>query len=168
MNILDIVHKTKIENFTPIKHKILDAIDSMGKFSYEYKDQKITNTDWHLPNNIDRTYWPYVIDYIEQHHNTISQQLEYKEISIKNFWFQQYDIGDWHGLHLHRDCVFSNVVYIENSIGTTFVYKKKEYTVPVEEGTILTFPTFLIHGSKPNPGPRKTIIAYNSDPQTIY
>ena len=61
-------------------------------------------------------------------------------------------------------------MYIEldsSSPQTSFSYMDNEYKVDVTEGDIITFPSFLSHGSRPNTGPRKTVIGFNSDIQSM-
>ena len=60
--------------------------------------------------------------------------------------------------------MFSNVYYVELPDGaakTSFLVGGEELSVEVEEGCILSFPTTLLHCSKPNKGGRKTVVVAN-------
>jgi uncharacterized RmlC-like cupin family protein len=93
-----------------------------------------------------------------------------EHVILSNYWFQQYENGDYHGTHVH-DTPFSSVYYIElpgESPRTTLKLFGKEYQIEVQEGDILTFPGFIPHESKENKNTRKTIIAFNSTYEERY
>ncbi len=148
-----------------IKQKILDAILSMGIHSNIECGQKISNTDWHLSPNTKRPYWEIIASLLEQHHSSIEGNFTTgKKIQTRNYWFQQYGLNDFHEWHLH-DSAFSNIYYVELPYGsaTTFRSTAGEFTINVEEGDLITFPSIFEHCSKPNKNNEtKTVIAYNS------
>ena len=92
-----------------------------------------------------------------------------KDILIKNIWFQQYKKGDSHSWHTHPDCMLSNIFYLEKPPGTDtefFNYETQQLYAPikVDEGSLLVFPSYISHRSKPNPSDkRKTIISFNTN-----
>ena len=152
-------------NHGEIKPKILDAIASMGEHSLIEAKQKIFNTDWHLNSNYARPYWSIVFPLVAQHHKNIEDCFSgNEEIKTQNYWFQQYKLNDHHDWHSHAT-MFSNIYYVslpQNSV-TTFSFNKKEFTIEVQEGDIVTFPSVFEHCSKPNTTQEiKTIISYNS------
>ena len=166
IDINSLVHITQIPNFEIFKTDTLDAIKSMNRYSINGVGQNISNTDWHLDPNMYRPYWNTICPEINRHNNRLQRKLNLHSITTGKFWFQQYETGDYHSWHTHNGSTFSNVIYIElgtNSPKTSFLYMNKEYTVNVNEGEILTFPSFLAHGSKPNTGARKTIVSFNSN-----
>lgn len=147
---------------------ILNLIDSMGKYSVEESHQRIKNTDYYMPNTMDRKYWPKCSEIFQRHWDEMDRKhfVGLAKTFPVNFWFQQYQTGDYHGWHLHPSCLFSNVYYVElSSEGsrTTFLIDGKEISIEVSEGDIISFPTSLLHCSKPNKNGRKTVIVANTN-----
>ena len=66
----------------------------------------------------------------------------------------------------HPNTQFTNIYYLElpDSLYKTEVkdINNNILEFDAKEGDILTIPSHLIHGSKPNSNKRKTIISYNS------
>jgi hypothetical protein len=161
----------KVKNHTQIKEDILKNIQLMGKFSIVqtsslYKRcQKISHTDYHMSSAQFRPYFPIIEPILREHHNLLTQSLNISvEVILSNFWFQQYETGDYHGMHVH-DTPFSSVYYVDLPTGsakTTLTLFGKEYEIPVEEGDILTFPGFIPHESKENKSATKTVVVFNS------
>ena len=66
------------------------------------------------------------------------------------------------------DCQWTNVYYVDIPEGSPFLevkdpITKKVSTIEVEEGDILSLPSFVIHRSPPMQNDvRKTIISFNS------
>lgn len=163
----DLFFKSKIDNFNIIKDKCLKAIDELGSQSYREADHSISNTDWNIDSKIHRRYLDILRPAIEKHNLQVLNTFGNKfKIVVNNLWFQQYEFNDYHGLHTHPDCNFTNVIYIEldNTItSTSFLLNDKQFQIDVAEGDILTFPAFLPHMSPVNKGKRKTIVSYNSN-----
>ena len=90
----------------------------------------------------------------------------YKQ-KLANFWYQQYEHGDYHDWHLHPSVLFSSVYYLELPEGTSkteFKTPQQTFSIDIKEGEILTFPSFFFHRSAINKSTqRKTIIASNWD-----
>ena len=167
-NIPSSLYSSDVIHHSIIKDDILDKIASMGKCSMiESNYQSISNTDWHLDKNTSRPYYDIVEPIIIHHNEEIRQLLGYSRIRVINYWYQQYERGDFHKWHNHPACVFSNVYYVslsDNNPKTTFSYLGEEFSIPVHEGMILTFPGYLIHKSGENTTDDiKTVIAWNSD-----
>jgi hypothetical protein len=157
---------TDVKKHNKIKPLILKDIESIGKHSLIEDDQKISNSDWYLPSNIERTYFSHITDTIFELRNNIVKQFNYSTPSTNlQFWFQQYEKGDHHGWHVHFGCMFSNVYYVdlpEGASKTSLKVLDKEIEVDVKEGQILTFPSCFLHTSKPNKSEKvKTVIAVN-------
>ena len=161
------IFKCKVDNHKTIKSLILNSIKDMGTFSYVTKDDRISNTDWHLGREVDRLYYIHVETLITKTCKDLQQYFNYKKnnINMINYWFQQYAKGDFHKWHTHPDSAFSCVYYVDlynNNPATTFIINNKEFVVPVEEGTVLIFPSFLEHMSKENKSDyTKTVISFN-------
>jgi hypothetical protein len=173
---------TKVPNHDYIKQeflKLLENIPIIGVDDRHLKkninklplSQKISNTDFFYSNHKNSAYLKYrdlVSPIFDRHNQKITEYLQYGyPILTANMWFQQYSKNDYHGWHRHCDCIFSNVYYVDlssNSSRTTFRHNGTEFELDVEEGMIITFPSFLEHCSKPNMSDyTKTVISFNSN-----
>ena len=159
---------TSIENHLEIKNDILNGIDAMGTHNLIENKDKISNTDWHLPPSVNRSYGQFFEPVFNKTLNNINEFFGYKKyeqkLSLKNYWFQQYKKDDTHNWHIHNESLFSNVYYVElpnESAKTTFLIGNKEIEIDVKEGDVLTFPSCFLHCSKPNGHGRKTVISFN-------
>lgn len=150
-----------------IKPRILEAIQAMGEFSYRSVQNSLSNTDWHLNANIIRPYFDIVRPNIAEHVEALRADRGYDTVSVGGVWFQQYKHGDFHDWHMHGDCTFSSVYYVDLAGGTpktSFLYNGVEFDIEVSEGDIITFPSYLMHKSKVNTSKNiKTVIAFNSN-----
>ena len=118
-------------------------------------------------------------------------KIENKEIKlnvkIKNSWFIKYNKGGMVTPHDHGDCSLSCVYYVQvgkeaniNNGSTYFLrpfnrgsthddfagirYNKAEQMFGAEEGKLLIWPSFMLHGSKPYTGEKnRIIISANAD-----
>jgi len=142
---------------------LLDLINEIPTNPYE----KISKTDWNLPQTFERKYLEYFYSHITK--NIMDQQQKYfkaKSWKIDNAWFQQYQEGSSHGYHNHPSANFTNVYFLELSdpqFKTSIKIGEKEYDYEVKEGQLITFPAHLLHCSKSNGNLRKTIISFNSN-----
>lgn len=158
----------EIANHCDIKHKILEEIDNMGIYSYisGKNGSKISNTDWYLPSSEYRPYYEILFPSLQDYCQRLCSYLKYDTIKISNYWYQQYKTGDYHRWHNHPNGMFSNVYYLdlgEETPKTTFQFMGTEFEIPVKEGQVITFPSFLVHCSKINTSEKtKTVIAFNS------
>jgi hypothetical protein len=162
-----------IETKTPIflfemselKDEVLTAINTMDRYSIIDKVQQISNSDWHLGSEYLRPYFQIIAEQVSSFCDEVSKKTESKELVIKNYWFQQYENGDYHSWHNHGDSAYSSVYYVElpdSSIATTFRTMGQEFQIKVSEGDLLIFPSYFSHCSKPNKtGKRKTIVSIN-------
>jgi hypothetical protein len=157
----------KVDTHAEIKPKILSDIASMGVHSLIEHDQKISNSDWQLSRNYSRPYIQRIEGLISQHLAKLTQIANIptnSSLNFNNYWFQQYAEGDYHDWHIHKNSTYSNVYYVDLPQGaakTTFRFREEEFSVDVEEGYILTFPSSFLHCSKPNKASTKTIISFN-------
>tara|TARA_Y100000992_G_C21123943_1_gene423249 strand:+ start:96 stop:737 length:642 start_codon:yes stop_codon:yes gene_type:complete len=118
-------------------------------------------------------------------------KIENKEIKlnvkIKNSWFIKYNKGGMVTPHDHGDCSLSCVYYVQvgkeeniNNGSTYFLrpfnrgsshddfagirYNKAVQMFGAEEGKLLIWPSFMLHGSKPYTGAKnRIIISANAD-----
>ena len=156
----------KIKNHLSIKEKILDYIksepnknhsnNSSELFKFDFENFKVKPYEKILFNDIS--------EYIEE----LKKLFNCHEIMIHNCWYQQYIKNNFHSWHTHGGCNLSSVYYVElpsNKYQTEFfdTIKKSYINVgKVEEGDILTFPSYIAHRSKKiEDDTRKTIISFN-------
>jgi hypothetical protein len=163
--------KYVVKDHAIIKEEILNNIKKMGKFSLIEENliniQKISNTDWHLNESFIRHYRDYLNNIFKDINEYINNlYASNTKLSVTNYWFQQYEKGDYHDWHIHNSSIFSCVYYVdiqENTPKTTFkLFDKSEIEIKMNEGEILIFPSFLEHISKLNKSDKtKTIISFN-------
>ena len=158
---------SKFENHSLVKEKLLDLINKQDCVVENRGGDKISRTDWYVEPGSVRDYWKFIFPDIEKHMVNVFSDLNLKEYTFTNYWFQQYEHLDMHGWHRHRHCFYSSVYYIElPNDGPKTIFKHPVYGTiicpEVEEGDILTFPSILEHCSAPNQSTnRKTVLAFN-------
>lgn len=156
---------SSVENHAEIKDKILDTISQMGVNPLTTPFENLTNTDWHLDPNIFRPYYSLASPVMNKIAAEVTKHFDYVEpLTIINYWFQQYEAGDYHNWHVHCRSLFSNVYYVDLPDGaakTSFKMVNTEFEIAVKEGDVLTFPSCFLHSSKPNTVGGKTVIAFN-------
>ena len=166
------IFRTTIKNHVQHKSHLLKLIESIPQISSDSSNSEyISKSDWYLNSNYPRAYWR------DFYHLLLGPWLKimnskygHKEFETKiaNYWFQQYQKDNHHNWHVHSNCHFSSVYYLElpnKSLTTQFKHHK---TISVKEGDILTFPAHLIHKSPINNSEkRKTVIAFNSNIGTL-
>lgn len=165
------VFKSRVENHEEIKPKLLGAIEELGVHNIVMAHERITNTDWHvrddIPNFRNKKYVEIAMPPIERHLEALQNKTGLLSPTLSKIWFQQYGQGDYHGWHVHGRCMFSNIYYVDldnDAARTTFRHFGQEFTIDLEEGCILTFPSFMQHCSKHNNSQRmKTVISFNLD-----
>lgn len=154
-------HFNKHEEMKPF---ILSAIEAAEADNVAEETQRIYKTDFFKRTN-QKAYLPFVVRMFNQHLVDLNNYFKYpKDLSVDEYWFQQYNVGDYHSKHLHLRSILSNVYYVELPDGaakTNLILPDGEMTIDVKEGDILTFPSFIMHESKPNQVGRKTVVAFN-------
>lgn len=166
------VFKTHVDDHAQIKLLLLNSIKKLGTHSAITKYEYVSNTDWHIRNNIghdfeNKEYLNIVTPILVRHNKQLAEYTGATEINTNHIWFQQYGKAGFHGWHIHGNCMYSNVYYVEldkSCPRTSFRFMGTEFSIDVEEGDILTFPSFLQHCSRPNKhDSRKTVVAFNSN-----
>ena len=158
----------KIKNHTKVKKQLLSYIEEVKCDSLDLPNEKINRTDYYTERDLNSPsskYWHLMLEHIRPTYNNIAKKLCSKEWTIHNSWFQQYENKDKHSWHVHPTCQFSNVYYLElpNKDLVTEFKDKKIDVKEVEEGCLITFPSYIYHRSSiNNTNKRKTIISFNS------
>jgi len=161
-----LMFKSRIDDVSGFKSQVLQMIGSAGQYTFYSNEQRISNTDWHLRSDHPRPYINFSSPYIEKHNQQLARHFGYDRIEPTNIWYQQYGPGDYHPIHTHGGCSFSNIIYVElpnREVQTEFFFRGEKIVVEIEEGDILSFPGILHHGSPINGSQRKTVIVWNSN-----
>jgi len=162
----------KFKQHKNYKQKILDEINSsdLKRRLEENTNNGISvSTDWSINSEIKRPYYDLIEKDLYNHFfDDITSILKCKKINIVNFWFNEYNFinEDFHGWHLHEECMWTNIYYVDlqekfpktelkNYMGQIISYN-------VEEGDILTFPSIVFHRSNiTKQNYKKTVISFN-------
>lgn len=157
---------SRFKHHEEFKDKVLKLIENQESVSIKEIDESISRADWNI--DCHRKYWDFLFPYIERHMEEVFSTLNAQVPKFSNVWFQQYYSADRHGWHVHGDCFWANVYYLELPNGTPpTVFKnineKDQFILPeVTEGDIITFPSLMEHCSPENKSNlRKTVIAFN-------
>lgn len=152
------------DNHATIKPQILNAIAEAQALPVRDNNQQISSSDWCVSNSTPKHYWDIAFPAIAEHLKSVGINMGLNDATVLNYWFQQYKPTDYHNLHVHESCMFSNVYFVElpENTETIFSLLGKNYSFDVKEGDIITFPSFLPHLSPQNNTLKsKTVIAFN-------
>jgi|TARA_E500000318_G_C3550308_1_gene208601 hypothetical protein len=163
------IYKYKIPNFENYKNPLINLIDNNVNYSVKNEDEIISKTDYELPEYLKREYWSLLKEEILIDFNKdFLKKVHAKKIYYNNYWFQIYQLGDLHAPHRHPNCMFTNIIFLNLPKKTlkTNVWNldniKLDFTV--EEGDIISFPSFLLHESPKNIFfERKISISFNTN-----
>lgn len=163
---------SKLPEHELIKQDILDIINKSESNRYIYPEDytDITRTDWDVDRSIEREYTQILFPPLDKFLHDRADKLGYDSYSIRNIWFQQYNRGSKHGWHVHFNCQFTNVYYLDMPEGSPKTQllnpmnQEEIIELDVKEGDVLTFPSFILHRApKVDSDVVKTIISWNSD-----
>jgi len=163
----------ELKKHSEIKDKVLSSINNEASYErliFENEKTDITRCDWTIPREIKRDYLFDVMPEIYKYMEDLVYKVGYDAYTIHNVWFQQYEKNSSHNWHVHVDCQWTNVYYLElpdNAPKPQFLIpweNNKVIDLNVCEGQVITFPSMVIHRSPiVNDDTRKTIISYNCD-----
>lgn len=171
MNITPLNMCYVVKEFKPhleFKEKLLETIEHEVIFGFKNETSNI-KTDWGSYITKKRKYYSLIEEQLQIHMNDVYKELGYNYGVIHNAWFQQYYQSGKHGWHTHLACQWTSVYYLElpDSAPRTEMkhpYTRETFTVDVNEGDILTFPSLILHRApEVFSDTRKTIISFNSD-----
>tara|TARA_B100001057_G_C22863707_1_gene955628 strand:+ start:1711 stop:2331 length:621 start_codon:yes stop_codon:yes gene_type:complete len=168
----------KMAEHLDIKEKCLSLINqSPGKrIKYAEGNLDITKGDYaidgvKLTNDDPSRKWlqflkPYLLNVVTDTY----KNLGYDTFKIYNIWYQQYKSGSVHGWHVHPGCQWTSIYYLDlpdTAPKTQIVSPWDQQTIiklDVQEGDVITFPSFAIHQAPENENNKtRTIISFNSD-----
>jgi len=157
-----------------VKEMILSQIEETDSFIiHGHGDEYPPLTDW---EKYDDCEWEDYPSYWHTFHSlaeelildVVHDEFGYEEATFGTFWFQQYETKGEHDWHMHPQCLYHAIYYLELPRGTPPTLCRMpggfEFTPNVEEGDILIMPSIIEHTSPKNRSRnRKTVIAMNID-----
>jgi hypothetical protein len=139
------------------------------------KESKV-KSDFHTQNN-NQTMGKHndkVMEVLEEEMEIFCNYFEFNSCMIKSSWFELADQGNYHGIHNHGTTGYSSVCYIDYNkcvhTPTQFVSpfhnfltgELLQYEPEVEEGSIIFFPSVIMHYTEPNISKiKRTILSFN-------
>lgn len=162
---------SKFERHDELKSTLLELIQNSNYESPKNSitEVDITRTDWKYSADMTRRWVQYLAKPLMAQLLPMYNELGYDGFKINEIWYQQYAKKSQHGWHTHSSN-FTNVYYLElpkDSSKTKLVngFNQSEVIeLDVEQGDMVTFPSFIVHAAPPNlSDKRKTIISYNVD-----
>lgn len=117
-----------------------------------------------------------ILKILKEEINIFCNYFKFNYCKISNSWFETADQKDYHGLHNHGPIGYSSICYIDydefNHTPTQFVGpfhdfingSVLEYEPTVKEGSIVFFPSAIIHYTNPNTSEiKRNILSFNLD-----
>jgi len=161
------IWKFPLEKHNDIKNKLMTfiAFDRNGRKFIDSGDH-LNKTDFFSPREDIPFYYSVFYENAQEYYWEVLDRYCQMNIDLESVWYQQYIKKDTHGWHVHPASSISFVynLELENSQSSTEFYDRETKQIvqlDVNEGDILTFPSYLIHRSAPLIGKRKTIISGN-------
>ena len=165
------VRITKFKQHDLLKDKLLNAINSqeVGISRIHDEENDVTRCDWGIVtwDKKQRDWVDIISSDLYDHIMDWCIMNDYDRYHINEIWFQQYIKGGHHAWHVHGSN-FTNVYYLDLPKDSPKTQWKdllgNEGEFDVEEGDIITFPSWLKHKSpENNSSEMKTIISWNMD-----
>ncbi len=156
------------------KQKILDSLPALDE-SYR-SPAGDTYTDFFINQNRSKlpSYSKVVIDSISENLNDFESEYP-KKVAISSMWFEKSLKSNYHGAHNHGSLGFSAVLFVEfdplehkatrliSPFSSFYSGGLMEHNPEgVNEGTLLIWPSIIIHDVEPNKSEKqRTIISFN-------
>ena len=162
------IHLYKVENFIEHKQILKDLIFKLPKTSIKRNDESILHTDYEMSKETIKEYRDYFCtEILPEYLENFSKKYNFSKVILTGIWFQVYGKDDFHNLHTHPQCNFTNVFYLElptNCETEVYDLENNKSNLSVKEGNILTFPGFYKHCSPVNKSNNlKIVISFNTD-----
>lgn len=162
----DLFIEYQIPNYAFIKRNIMESIaDNRGMKIRDKDGTRISDTNYFYFNQ-GFSYNEITLNAIHGFFDYIDSKHEFTFNWDGACWHQIYEKGDYHDWHTHPTKNMSAVFYVQcgSNQGTVFKIGNQEYRTPSSEGTIITFPSGLVHKTLPHDGEeRRVIISFNWD-----
>jgi len=170
------VYKHQLDSFALTFHvsKHLEMKKALlSLIALQPSDQLISDTshvnklDWSKAKDFSRPWVQYFKPELDSLLTAAFEYCGYVYMTTYQLWFQQYQINDQHEWHTHGHN-FTGVYYLDFPKGAPKTQLVNPYTLkkisnmPVKEGDILIFPSYVIHRApKIKENINKTIISFN-------
>ena len=156
---------SKFNVHSKIKDQLLTLINESPNQTINNKTDNILKTDFYIDEY--RDYKKFLLPHLTPHMKEVFRPLQISGFELGNMWFQQYIKDNTHDWHIHGNCHWTNVYFVEladanEKTQINNIYNNEQINYNATEGDIITFPSFLYHRS-PNiqSDNRKTIISFN-------
>jgi hypothetical protein len=131
----------------------------------------VSKCDFDWSKDLERPYIKKLLPALCEHLKDVYNHLGFGAFEIKNLWFQRYINNNIHNWHVHGDCQWTGVYYLElpkdEDLRTQIIQpfdQKTKIDMPVQEGDILIFPSHTLHRAPRNKTQnKKIIISFNID-----
>lgn len=148
------------------KDLFLNHAKKTPKWAIEAKELKLSRCDWHVKYFGEKPYWPFVLETVRNHLDVSTERMGFNVWNILEHWYQWYEEGDFHDWHVHGNSMMTAVYYLnlpKNSPSSLkCVFMGTEFSIPIQEGDIITFPSFVYHkAAKHNSTEPKIIFSFN-------
>lgn len=164
MQVKDLFIEYHIPNYSEVKDQIMSSIESNACMSYKsVEGSSISDTNYFDLGN-EFPYTQLVADTIDGFFQKVSEEYGFSVHWNGQCWHQVYERGDYHGWHTHPGVNYSAVFSVQcgENQGTVFKIGKEEYQFPSIEGTIVAFPSGLLHRTLPhNSEEKRVVLAFN-------
>lgn len=151
-----------VPNHLTHKKHIIDLIDKIPPNKYGG-----VLTDYNLPNTFPREYQNYFMSQVYPGFKfKFLDAIKMPFLDLTNLWFQIYNQNDFHDWHVHGNCHYTNVYFLElpnQEFKTEVKYADEKILLDLTEGKILSMPSFYLHRSPINLSSKhKVIISFNT------
>lgn len=146
------------------KTEILREIFGLPRYGIKAKGINLTSCDWHLKQEEARPYWDAGFKAVENNIAEVCDRLGFNDWDILKRWYQYYEAGDFHSWHVHGASMFVGVYYVKLDVESpviSFRWRQQEIKIPVSEGDVLMFPSYLWHKGEEVSGASKLILSFN-------
>jgi V8-like Glu-specific endopeptidase len=146
--------KKKLLKLCEKTHLSLDNTESL--FTNYYENDKILNSD--------------IQNIFKDEINILRKEFNLFDLKIKESWYEETEINGSHSIHNHGQYGYSSICYIqydkEEHTSTVFISPVNNtltgeiitYKPEVDEGSIIFFPSSILHYTIPNKSIKKRLI----------
>ena len=163
---------TEFLSHIKLKDELINLIEKTDKSKpLTIPVNTVSKCDFDWSKDTDRPYFKKLINDLSEHLKKLFIHLGFGALEIKNLWFQRYITNDIHDWHVHGDCQWTGVYYLElpkdDSLKTQVIQpydQRSKIDMDVKEGDIILFPSHCLHRApRNNTSNRKIIISFNID-----
>ena len=170
MKNVDVLFKIPILNFSIENFKFKQK--QIEKVLKQYPEHRLNGPFFSNRGQMDVSFMHTFSDIFKKEFEYISKNLQSNEV-LKDIWSNSYKKGDYHIPHNHGSRGYTGILYLrydDNHHPPTIYFQPwndvkdvGRFEVPeVKEGSVVIFPSFVQHMSRPNPISKyKRIISFD-------